>query len=441
MQSKQSLLNSLISRYGREAVSQALKAYTANRPTLPMLQEHQMPPDLTEKDGWLFMAGRGAGKTFSGAHWLLSQPGKYKRIVAPTFDIARSVCLEGDSGLLNVGSAYVEKYNRATGEVWLKNGGFIKVFSAEKPDRLRGSQSEADWYEEISSWSYGEESYAMARYGLRLGKSPKFIATTTPLPIKLIKDLLNDLAIAVTRAETSANQHLSEAFVKSIYSKYGDSLLGRQELAGELIEAVTGALWRFEMFENTRANSADLDQMQRVIVAVDPKASDANSVSETGIVVAGKGKDGRGYVLADYSSTGSPTEWAAAVNAAYQRFKADAVIAEKNQGGAMVEAVLRGANASLPIKLVTATRGKLTRAEPVAALYERALISHVGIFRDLESQLATWKPGDRSPDRLDALVWGLTELFLTESEPDTTYVYNYQENNRVSNGIAHRKRR
>jgi phage terminase large subunit-like protein len=432
MTSKQNLAAYLVKLYGREAVAKALQAHTFKKPALPALQAHQMPPELDGKDGWLFLAGRGAGKSWAGAHWLLSQPGEYKRIIAPTFDIARSVCLEGDSGLLNVGKDYVKKYNRATGEVWLKDGTYIKIFSAEKPDRLRGSQSYADWMEEISSWSYGEESYAMARYGLRLGTAPKFVATTTPLPIKLIKDLISDEAIAITRAETSSNQHLSDAFVKSIYSKYGDSLLGRQELAGELIEAVTGALWRFEMFETTRLNVADLDQMQRVVVAVDPKASDAGSASETGIVVVAKGKDGRGYVLADYSSTGGPTEWASAVNAGYQRFKADAVIAEKNQGGAMVEAVLRGANAALPIKLVTATRGKLTRAEPVAALYERALISHVGVFRDLESQLATWKPGDRSPDRLDALVWGFTELFLTEDEPDTTYIYNYQEKQRAT---------
>lgn len=396
---------------------------------LPELQPHQLPPDMTAHDGWLFMAGRGSGKTFSGAHWLLSAPGRRKRIIAPTFAAARDICVEGESGIQSIAPHLVDNWNRSLGELTLKDGTFIKIFSAEKPSRLRGAQSEADWYEEISSWTYPVEAYDMARYGLRLGDSPRFVATTTPLPMKLIRDMLADEKIAVTRSSTKDNKHLSEGFLKSIYRKYGDTLLGRQELEGELIESVTGALWRFEHFERYRADS--LQAYQRVVIGVDPKAGNGGTEAETGIVVAGIDAAGHGYVLADYSTNGSPAEWAAAVKAAYDKYHADLVVAEANQGGAMVEAVLRSASSNLPVKMVRASRGKFTRAEPVAALYERGMIHHTEVFRELESQMATWKPGDTSPDRLDALVWAFTELFLQEEQPvNISYKYDYQSTGR-----------
>jgi predicted phage terminase large subunit-like protein len=420
----------LIQTYGEEATKLVLaELKTGQFAPLPPLQSHQQPPELANQVGWLFMAGRGSGKSWAGAHWLLSAPGKRKRIIAPTFAAARDICIEGESGILSIAPDRIANWNRSLGELTLKDGTFIKIFSAEKPDRLRGSQSEADWYEEISSWSYPAEAFEMARYGLRLGPAPRFVATTTPLPIKLIREMLNDTQIAVTRASTKENQHLSAGFIDTIYKKYGDTLLGRQELEGELIEAVTGALWLFETFEQYR--TTDEREYTRIVIGVDPKAGDGGTDAETGIIVTAKDAAGRGYVLADYSTNGSPNEWASAVAAAFEKYSADLIVAERNQGGAMVESVLRGARGNLPIKLVTASRGKFTRAEPVAALYERGQIYHVGVFRDLESQMATWKPGDRSPDRLDALVWAFSELFLQEEEkPNVSYFYDYSQTNR-----------
>ena len=422
------LLKYLLQTYGREALADALAPYKAAYKALPALQQHQTPPDLTDKSGWLFLAGRGAGKTFASAHWLLSQNVQYKRIVAATFSAARDIAVEGESGLLNMARDRVETWNRSIGELKMKDGSVIKLFSAESPERLRGSQSAADWYDELASWEYDQEAYDMARFGLRLGNSPQFVISTTPAPTKLVKSLLNDSTIAVTRASTTANSHLPSAFIKSIYEKYGNSVLGRQELEGELIESVAGALWSYDLLERCRIHEIDLDLMERIVVAIDPKAAGAGSASETGIIVAAKGKNGQGYILADYSSNGSATEWATAAVSAYERFKADAIIAESNQGGDMITSVLRSISANVPVKLVRATRGKFTRAEPVAALYDRGLIKHVGRFSDLEGQLASWKPGDASPDRLDALVWALTELFLQEeTAPAQSFQYSYTD--------------
>ncbi len=433
MQSRQSLLNSLISRYGREAVAKALQSSKPRFQPLPEYQPHQVPPDLTGKDGWLFLAGRGAGKSAAAVIWLLSQPVKYKRIIAPTFSVARDVLAEGPSGVKTLAPDRIEIYNRSIGEFKMKDGSEIKLLSAERPDKIRGSQSEADLYDELVAWEYDTEAYEMARFGLRLGSVHKFVAATSPAPTKLIRDLVNDRRIAVTRAATRDNQFLPQSFIESIYEKYGNSALGRQELQGELLEDMKGALWTYNIIENTRAST---DMLTRIVIGVDPKTSAAGSASETGIIVSGSTAAGHYYVLDDVSNNGSPQDWSEAVVKAYYQYNANLIVAEANQGGSLVEAVLRNIAPNLPIKLVHASKGKYTRAEPISLLYERGLVHHTKLLSELETQMISWVPGNSSPDRLDALVWSLTELSAQEEMP---VVYNYQYANNP--GAASNKRR
>lgn len=330
-------------------------------------------------------------------------------IIAPTFADARDTCIEGDSGLRTIcGDGEIVKWNRSIGELEFDTGAIVKLFSGDKPDRLRGPQHHKIWFDELAAFQYPQEAWDMAMFGLRLGDNPQAVITTTPRPIPLVKAVLKDTSTTITRGSTYENRdNLAPAFFEQIVSKYEGTRLGRQELNAELIDDVEGALWSRDILERTRATH--IENRLRVVVGVDPKVN-AEADSETGIVVVATAQDGHYYVLDDASINGTPEQWAKQVVSAYHRWKADRVIVERNQGGDMVISTLRAIEASLPITGVQATRGKYTRAEPISALYEQGKVHHVGMFAMLEDQMCSWLPGDNSPDRLDALVWAMTSL-------------------------------
>jgi phage terminase large subunit-like protein len=370
----------------------------------------QRPP-LGDWRTWLILAGRGWGKTRTGAEWLRARRDTCPRmaIIAPTFADARDTCVEGESGLLAICKPNeVTKWNRSIGEFEFSNGAQVKLFSGDKPARLRGPQHHALWFDELAAFQYVQAAWDMAMFGLRLGDNPRAVVTTTPRPLPLIKTLLGDAKTHVTRGSTYDNRaNLAPAFFEDIVSRYEGTRLGRQELNAELIDDVEGALW-------TRANLEDNRVVKcpdpvTIVIGVDPKVN-AGADSETGIVVAAAGSDGKYYILDDASINDVPERWARQVVSTYHKWKADRIVVERNQGGDMVAAMLRAVDVHLPITEVYATKGKYTRAEPVSALYEQGKVKHVGAFPKLEDQLCTWLPGEDSPDRLDALVWAVTNL-------------------------------
>lgn len=371
------------------------------------------------------LAGRGWGKTRTGAEdvaWFgCSNAESRIAIIAPTFQDARDTCVEGESGLLAVlPKACIDTWNRSLGELILWNGTRYKLFSATEPERLRGPQHHRAWGDEVAAWP-DPSAWDQMLFGLRLGAHPQVIATTTPKPTPLIRRIVRAAGAMVTRGSTFDNSdNLPAGTLAHLRDKYEGTRLGRQELFAELLEDVQGALWTTGALEESRIRSAP--DLQRVVVAVDPSGTKGTTGTgknkkagdDIGIVVAGKGVDGRFYVLEDSSCNLSPEGWAKQVAAAYDRWAADRVVAEGNFGGAMVEAVLRTAARHLPVKMVTASRGKIVRAEPIAALYEQGRVSHCGAFDALEDQMCSMTGsgyvGEGSPDRADALVWALTEL-------------------------------
>jgi len=370
---------------------------------------------------WLIQAGRGFGKTRAGAEWVAAiartRPEARIALVGATADDARRVMVEGPSGLLAVARyAGGAVWRPSLGELRFGGGAVAQVYSAAAPEGLRGPEHHLAWADELGKWR-GAAAWDNLMLGLRLGASPRALVTTTPRATALLRRLAAAPDTAVTRGRTRDNPHLPPAFVAAVTAQYGATRLGRQELDGELIEDVAGALWPRALLERQRA--AALPALVRVVVGVDPPAgSDGDAC---GIVAAGLGRDGHGYVLEDASVTGaSPERWARAVAACAARHAAERVVAEANQGGEMVAQVLRAADAALPLRLVHATRGKAARAEPVAALYETGRVWHARAFPALEDELAGLVVGGgyegpgRSPDRADACVWALTALLLGE---------------------------
>ena len=368
----------------------------------------QLPPDGAWRI-WLFLGGRGAGKTRAGAEWIAEEVahGRMQRVglIGATMRDARAVMVEGESGLLACvdGAVFEPSNNRV---LW-PGGAVATLLSAEEPDSFRGHQFDGIWGDEFCKWREPQAALDMALMAMRLGDTPRMLLTTTPRNIPALKDLLTAPDVAVTRGKTSDNSELPPDFIAAMQARYGATALGRQELEGELIADQDGALWRRDWIGRVR----DVPVLERVVVAVDPPASSAGD--ECGIVVAGRsGTDG--YVLADYSLGGlTPAGWAARVMQAYADFEADAIIAESNQGGDMVESVLKQADGNAPVRLVHASRGKITRAAPMAALYEAGRIHHIGLFAELEDQMCHYdgRKGAKSPDRMDALVWALSDLF------------------------------
>lgn len=391
----------------------------------------QLPPAAAQGGGlwttWLVLGGRGAGKTRAGAEWVRGlalgrapfapRPVGRIALVAETLGDVREVMVEGVSGLLSVHTAEERpRWVPSRRRLEWTNGAVAQGFSADDPESLRGPQFDAAWCDELAKWRRAEAAFDMLQFGLRLGDHPRQMITTTPRPTHLLRRLLGDPASAVTRAKTADNAfHLAPGFLSQVLARYGGTRLGRQELDGEIIEDRPDALWTRAAVEAARTRSAPV--LARILVAVDPPASSRAGADACGIVCAGIDGAGMVYVLADESAAGlRPAQWAARAVALFHRFEADGVVAEVNQGGEMVRAVLAEVDAAVPVQSVRATRGKYLRAEPVAALYEQGRVRHVGTFPALEDELCDFGPdglsSGRSPDRLDALVWAITALAL-----------------------------
>lgn len=382
---------------------------------------NQLPPK-GDWDGWLVLAGRGFGKTrlsceFVRAEVEAERAGRIA-LVSETAADGRDVLVEGESGIL----AISPPWNRPTYEpskrrlTW-NNGAIATLYDAREPDQLRGPQHDLALLDELAKYRYAQAVWDNLLPGLRLGTHPRWVAPTTPRPIQLIKSLAKDPRVIVTRGKSSENlANLADTFKRSVIDRYAGTRLGRQELDAEVLEDVPGALWSRRSLDEARVGKAP--PLKRIVVGVDPAASSGENANETGIIVCGVDADNQGYVLDDWSVNGSPDQWARKAVGAFRRHEADRIIAEKNQGGAMVEHTLKTVDANIPVTLVHATRGKYVRAEPIAALYEQGRVHHVGAFAELEDQMVAFTPetaadrtDNKSPDRVDALVWALTELF------------------------------
>jgi len=373
---------------------------------------------------WLMLGGRGSGKTRSGSEWVrtLVETGAARRIalVAPTAADARDVMVEGESGILATAPSWCRpQYEPSKRRLTWPNGAIATCFSADEPERLRGPQHDAAWCDELGAWRYAE-AWDMLQFGLRLGANPRVAVTTTPRPTKLLRTLIAGKDVAISRSRTAENAaNLAPQFLATIVSKYQGTRLGRQELDAELLEDTPGALWSHDMIERGRVSSPPI--LTRIVVSIDPAGSSGEGSDETGIIVAGTDGKGHGYILDDLSGRYAPTTWARRSIAAYKSRQADRIVAEKNYGGEMVEATIRAVDASVAFKAVTSSRGKVLRAEPVSALYEQGRVHHVGCFAELEDQQCGFTSDfDRaragySPDRVDALVFALTELLVGES--------------------------
>jgi len=374
---------------------------------------------------FLLMGGRGAGKTRTGAEWVnalvrgfapFSHGLRHGRValVGETLGDVREVMIEGESGIRAIARGERPRFEAGRRRLVWANGAVAQMFSAEDPDSLRGPQFDAAWCDEIAKWRLDEATFDMLQFGLRLGGEPRQIVTTTPKPTPLMKRLLADPGTLVRRMRTDENaKNLAAGFVAAMHERYGGTRLGRQELDGELVDEREDALWSRAMLE--RAFTSDAPELGRIVVAVDPPASARTTSDACGIVAAGLAGDGRVVVIADATlRAAKPQDWAAAAVALYHRLAADCLVAEVNQGGDMVAAVIRTVDPAVPVKAVRAKRGKWLRAEPVAALYEQGTVKHAGRFRELEDEMCDFGPAGlstgRSPDRVDALVWAIHEL-------------------------------
>ena len=390
---------------------------------------------------WLILAGRGFGKTRTGAEWTREQveTGKCKRfaLVARTAADVRDVMVEGESGILACSPPRNKPhYEPSKRRLTWPNGAMATTYSADEPDALRGPQHDGFWADEPAAWEH-EETWDNLMFGLRLGRNPRGVATTTPKPTKLIKTLISLATTYVTRGTSYENRaNLAPAFFEEIIRRYEGTRLGRQEINAEILDDNPGALWKRDWIERNRV--VKHPDLKRIVVAIDPPGSSAETSdepAEAGIIVEGLGVDNHGYVLADYSLVGTPNEWAAAGLTAYNLFQADIIIAEVNFGGEMVGSVIKlvakeKGMGKIPFEAVHASRGKQIRAEPVSNLYQQDIIHHVGTFPHLEDQQCNWLPGEKSPDRLDANVWGFTKLIVDagpSAQAHLDYAKRYQE--------------
>jgi phage terminase large subunit-like protein len=375
---------------------------------------------------WLIMAGRGWGKTRTGAEWVLAKARVTSNariaLIGASLDEAARVMVEGESGLIACAPPGERiEWQPSKGELRLPGGAVAQIYSGASPDGLRGPQHHFAWADELAKWRRAEAAWAMLQMGLRLGDFPRAVVTTTPSSIRLLRDLANDPSTEVRRGRTFDNPHLSPAFLGAMQDRYAGTRLGRQELDGELLDEAEGALWTRDVIEACRRAPPGPGELARVVVGVDPPGGDSGNAC--GIVVCARLQDGHAAVLADCSLGGvRPEAWARAVAAAATAWQVDRVVAEANQGGLMVEDVLRGAAPDLPLRLVHASRGKAARAEPVSALFEARRCWLAGVFPELEDEMAAMTPagyrGSGSPDRLDAMVWALTWLMLkSPAEP------------------------
>lgn len=349
-------------------------------------------------------------------------------IIAPTLGDARETCVLGESGVVRINPRV--KWQDQRGILTWQNGSQARIFGSFTPEdveRLRGPQHHVVWWDEFAAARYIDEVFDMMNFGLRLGPRPHGIFTSTPKPKAKLKELLKQPETVITKAGTADNTHLADQVRKYYYALYEGTRLGRQELLAEILDDLDGAMWTHEMIQNARDSwPKDGPELLRVVVSVDPAVSSGEKSAETGIIVAARGLDGHGYIIEDCSLRGSPEQWASRAIAAFHRHKADRIVAEINNGGDLVEHTLRSVDPQIPFKSVRASRGKRIRAEPVAALYERRMIHHKTGLDTLEEQLSTWEPdgSGASPDRLDAMVWAVTELALTQ---ETMFTINPEQ--------------
>ena len=404
----------ILPRYSQQTMQIAqARVQWQNRQARPS----QLPPETNWKN-WLILSGRGWGKTRTGAEWIvwkaLNNPKTRWAVVGATSADVTDTCFEGESGIISVLTRYglynETSYNRSRTAYLLPNGSRIKGFSAEKPDRLRGPQHHGAWCDELAAWEY-PETWDQLQFGLRLGEHPQCVITTTPRPTKIIKELIKDSENIVTRGSTYENRdNLAASTLATLQIKYENTRLGRQELFGEVLDDNPGALWTRALIETARVTS--VPPLMRVVVGIDPAVTSGEDSDSTGIVAAGMSSDGHYYILDDATIKASPQVWAEKAVSIFELHKADRIIAETNNGGDLVVHLLQQVKPTIPVKKVTASRGKAVRAEPIAALYEQGRVHHAGYFSELEDEMCEWEPGisDKSPDRMDALVWALTEL-------------------------------
>lgn len=380
---------------------------------------------------WAILAGRGFGKTRTGAETVRKWVEQgYRRIhlVGATAADARDVMVQGESGLLSVFPSHQRPlYEPSKRLITFHTGAVAITFSADEPERLRGPQCEAFWADELAAWNYLEAAWDNLMFGFRLGSDPRGVITTTPKPLKLLKSILADKNTVVTRGSSYENRsNLAPAFFQAIVKKYEGTRLGRQELMAEVLDDVPGALWTLSLIDRYRV-AVYPSPFTRIVIPIDPAVSTGENSSETGISVVGLGQDGHIYVLEDLSGKYPPMEWARIAIDALRRWRADLIVGEVNNGGDLVEANLRAVNPNIPFRQVRASRGKLRRAEPVSNLYEQGRVHHVIKSDDprhlelLESQMCSYVAGSDqdSPDRMDALVWGITELLIDVEQTDT----------------------
>jgi phage terminase large subunit-like protein len=376
---------------------------------------------------WLILGGRGSGKTRAGAEWVRAQAAGHApladtrshriALVGDTIAQVRSVMVEGVSGLLSVyPPAQRPKLEVSRNQLVWDNGTIAQMFAADDPDSLRGPQFDAAWCDELAKWRAPDYAWDVLQFALRLGTLPQCVVTTTPRPLPLLTALLKDAATVVSRSRTADNAaNLAPGFLAEMLRRYGSTPMGRQELDGEIVEERMTGLWKRNWLNESRLLARP--ELVRIVVAVDPPVTATAGSDSCGIVVAGLGIDNRAYVIGDRTVQGrDPATWAKAAVAAYHDYQADTIVVETNQGGDLVVQTFKGIDAFVPVKKVYASRGKYTRAEPVSALYNEGRVAHVGEFPELERQMCDFAAdglaNGKSPDRLDALVWAITELML-----------------------------
>ena len=366
---------------------------------------------------WLIIAGRGFGKTRTGAetvrNWVESNRARRICLLADSLDDGRKVMIEGESGLLNV----CPPWNRPTfypshGKLKWPSGAEAQLYSAHHYEKLRGPQFDGAWVDELAKFQKPQEAWDQMMMGLRLGQDPKVVVTTTPRPLLFLKNLCAAKDSVVTRGATAENQqNLSRAYLENMQRSYAGTRLGAQELEGHFVEEEGTALWTYEMLHQARIQAEDLPELTYIVVAVDPSVTANQKSDETGIVVVGRDREGRFYVLEDCSGSMEVVTWAHKAVEAYHTFQASCIVAEVNNGGDLVKRVIQGIDASVPVHSVRAMKSKWQRAQPMAALYEIGRVKHIKRFEQLEKQMLTYTPlSQSSPDRLDALVWALSEL-------------------------------
>lgn len=403
----------------RDALEHGSPGQKARARWLATARPEQLPPLDAAFDVWLYLAGRGAGKTRSAAEWLAEQARRHRRtrwaVVAATYSDARDTCVEGESGLLRaLAPEEVDTWNRSLGELVLWNGSRIKLFSADEPDRLRGPQHHGAWCDELASWRH-PEAWDQLQFGLRLGAHPQTVVTTTPKPTTLVRGLVRRAeggdGVVLRKGSTFDNAtNLAPAALAELRARYEGTRIGRQELYAELLLDTPGALWLLDQFERPGFRVENTPDLERVVVAIDPAVTSEETSDESGIIAAGRTAE-HSFVLEDLSLRGAPQAVAHAAVDAYHELAADRIVVEANNGGDWLPALIATVDPTVKVDKVHASRGKLLRAQPVAGLYEQGRVHHVGHWPLLEEQMCSWTPeSPSSPDRLDALVWALTSL-------------------------------